>query len=110
MERNDKPVFWRKHIEAQWKSGKSQRLYCMEHGLNIHTFHFWKKKLSSPQSGSKDKPEANKQKSLEERADFIPIHLNRSKPPLIELTLTEDMELFFSFKADINLLKASTDR
>ena len=37
----------KRHL-AQWQSsGQSQRAYCKEHGLKLHVFSYYKKKLNS---------------------------------------------------------------
>ncbi len=44
---------WQAHMDAWTQSGKTQAGYCREQGLNIKTFHYWRKRL-------KQKPETVK--------------------------------------------------
>ena len=101
MKITNKSKFWAQHIKAQSVSRQTQHAYCDDHELNIHTFHFWKRRLSG-------KREVKNQKSRKLNSEqFIPIQLSgaekpeESKTPLIKLELNEDMELSFSFKAKL---------
>ena len=38
---------WRKHIEAQERSGKSVARYCAEAGISDNRFYYWKKRLGA---------------------------------------------------------------
>ena len=38
--------FWSGHIDGWQQSGRSQRKYCVEHGLAISTFQLWRRRLS----------------------------------------------------------------
>ena len=109
MTKVEKSRFWKQHIESQRRSGQTQRSYCGENSININTFNWWKKKLKA------DSPKKNiksVKKSVEKESNlmktFIPIQLRQSvankafKGNLIELTLSEDMELSLSFKVNIN--------
>ncbi len=37
---------WAKHIEEQHRSGKTQRPYCGEHGLQPRVFRCWAQRLA----------------------------------------------------------------
>jgi hypothetical protein len=36
---------WRVHTEAWSQSGQTQAAYCEEHGLNLKTFAYWRRRL-----------------------------------------------------------------
>ncbi len=42
---NQKQKNWQAHMDAWTQSGKTQAGYCRDHGLNIKTFYYWRKKL-----------------------------------------------------------------
>ena len=42
-----KKEFWRQHVEQCQKAETSQAAYCREHGLVIHQFGYWHRKLSA---------------------------------------------------------------
>lgn len=47
LTKTEKESFWRKHITAQERSGKSQSAYCRKENLAYGSFRFWKKKLAA---------------------------------------------------------------
>ena len=109
MTNAEKWRFWKQHIESQRGSGQTQRSYCRENGINIGTFNWWKKKLkahSPPKNMKSVKKSVEKESNL--MKTFIPIQLRQPvtnkvcKGNLIELTLSEDMELSLSLKVNIN--------
>ena len=51
MEYNSKEETWRKLIQEMYSSGKPQKKWCEEKGINFHTLKYWMQKLSS-----KEKP------------------------------------------------------
>lgn len=38
---------WQAHIAAWSDSGQTQAAYCQAHDLNLHTFKYWRKRLSA---------------------------------------------------------------
>ena len=62
-----KESLWLKHIESQRSAHQTQREYCQSNDLNIHTFRFWKSKLS--------KPKHNGRLLRNSKNNFIPIHV-----------------------------------
>ena len=44
-ERRKKQRFWDEHLCGWKESGLSQSAYCREHGLKLHRFLYWKKRL-----------------------------------------------------------------
>ena len=36
---------WKKRLEQWRSSGRSPRSWCQEHGVTIHTFYYWRRKL-----------------------------------------------------------------
>ena len=73
---------------THWQqSGISQKLYCEQHGIRYHVFHYWYKRFRDSQAGSK------------KEGSFIPVQI---KPALaagrnasIELLLTDGRRLLF---------------
>ena len=47
----DKKTQWTHHVETQALSGKSQAQYCREHGLELKSFSYHKRKLKEEPSG-----------------------------------------------------------
>ncbi len=41
----DKREHWRVHSEAWQESGQTQGEYCKQHGLNLKTFSYWRRRL-----------------------------------------------------------------
>ncbi len=93
----EKEKLWSKHIKSQGLRNQTQREYCKFHGLNIHTFRFWKSKLLKP-SQPEDSPSTPKQNG------FIPIQVikrdsNESKKiPFFKLEVNQDMSISITFK------------
>lgn len=44
---------WQEHFTRWKQSGLSQRAYCAQQGLNLSTFHYWRKRVAAPVAGSK---------------------------------------------------------
>ena len=44
--KNERTVFWRKHVEAWSREGSSQAEYCRRHKLKASAFGYWKRRLS----------------------------------------------------------------
>jgi surfactin synthase thioesterase subunit len=38
---------WRVHMEAWSQSGQTQAAYCEQHGLNVKTFSYWRRRLKT---------------------------------------------------------------
>ncbi len=38
---------WRSHIEAWLDGGQTRAAYCEQHGLNLHTFGYWRQRLKT---------------------------------------------------------------
>ena len=38
--------FWSEHIDAWRVTDLTQRAYCQQHGLPVHRFSYWKRKLT----------------------------------------------------------------
>ena len=38
---------WRVHTEAWSQSGQTQAAYCEQHGLNLKTFAYWRRRLKT---------------------------------------------------------------
>lgn len=55
-EKETNQQYWQMHIK-QWKESKlSQQTYCMQSGINLNSFTYWRGKiLSSPSSEAKTK-------------------------------------------------------
>ncbi|MDX9897103.1 IS66 family insertion sequence element accessory protein TnpA [Desulfofustis limnaeus] len=51
--RRTKQSFWQHHIDDWRQSGKSQRRYCLAHGLALATFGYWRRKI---REGRTEKP------------------------------------------------------
>jgi len=45
--RAEKRDFWSAHLKDWKESGLSQCRYCREHGLNIHTFRYWRARVGT---------------------------------------------------------------
>ncbi len=39
--------FWKRHLEQCRQSPLTQKSYCEKHGLKIHQFYYWKRRLAS---------------------------------------------------------------
>ncbi|WP_084511534.1 IS66 family insertion sequence element accessory protein TnpA, partial [Desulfatibacillum aliphaticivorans] len=37
--------FWEHHLARCRQSGLTQKAYCQKHGLKLHQFYYWKKRL-----------------------------------------------------------------
>ncbi len=44
IDRAERRRFWEKHIEKWESSGLSQAEYCRQNGVNIKSFHHWKRR------------------------------------------------------------------
>jgi hypothetical protein len=45
MQSTDKREFWTDHINKQQAGSEVIEAYCQTHGLSMHTFWYWRKKL-----------------------------------------------------------------
>ena len=66
---------WSDHIQAQSKSGLSQKAYCRQHGLKSNQFWYWKQKLVS----APDKTESEYRQEPSQ-ALFIPVKVDNAVP------------------------------
>ena len=48
-----KASHWQRHLDQWEKSGQAQNSYCQEHGLKLHSFHYWRKKLNMAPKSSR---------------------------------------------------------
>lgn len=48
--RDDKAAFWRAHLEAWRCSGLTGAAYCERHGLIVHRFGYWRRRLEGEAS------------------------------------------------------------
>jgi len=84
---------------THWQqSGISQKLYCEQHGIRYHVFHYWYKRFRDGQADSK------------KDGTFIPLQI---KPPVtagknagIELLLTDGRRLLFHQPVSADFIKA----
>lgn len=54
MTKEERVTYWRTTIDQQNNSGQPATVFCREHNINIHQFHWWKKRFKNDQS-KKDK-------------------------------------------------------
>lgn len=52
MSRDETISKWCDLIKEQMQSGQTQSVWCTENDINIHTFRYWKKRLSEHLSGN----------------------------------------------------------
>jgi len=43
----EKREYWQAHSEAWQKSGQTQGEYCKQHGLNLKTFAYWRRRFKA---------------------------------------------------------------
>ena len=116
MTNAEKLEFWREHIEKQQKSRQSRKVYCKENSINLNTFNWRRRNIPTISSKIKVNTERrNGRKQSDQIKTFLPIQLKRdsslAKPGanLIELSLSEDMKLSLSFKANISIFHSPSD-
>jgi len=84
---------------THWQqSGISQKLYCEQHGIRYHVFHYWYKRFRVSQAGSKNE------------GTFIPVQIKlpvtTGKNACIELLLTDGRRLLFNQPVTADFIKA----
>ncbi len=42
----EREQMWRRHIDRQHASGATVRAYCLDHGLNEHSFYSWRRTIA----------------------------------------------------------------
>ena len=86
------------HIE-QWKgSGLSQKVYCEQHLLKYHVFHYWYKVYRDQHIAVQQQPRPS--------ASFIPLTLSSSSAAVVELHLPGGHHLLFHQMISVDYLKA----
>jgi transposase-like protein len=43
----EREQMWRRHIDRQRTSGVAIRAYCLDHGLNEHSFYSWRRTIAA---------------------------------------------------------------
>lgn len=61
---SEKRHYWQQHIENYKSSNLSIRSYCIQEGLNSHTFGYWLGKLGA---------RSTQKKSQKDKARFLPV-------------------------------------
>jgi len=84
---------------AHWQqSGISQKLYCEQHGIRYHVFHYWYKRFRDSHAGGK------------KEGTFIPVQIKLPvttvKNADIELLLTDGRRLLFYQPVNADFIKA----
>ena len=49
----EKREYWRAHSEAWQESDQTQGEYCKQHGLNLKTFAYWRRRFKTDRPGVK---------------------------------------------------------
>ena len=70
--REQKREYWRNHIEAWRQSGLSQKRYCEQAQISLHSFCWWHGR------GLKSKPKKPGLKTM----SFVPVFTKESKPQI----------------------------
>ena len=87
------------HIEQWEQSGLSQKVYCEQHTLKYHVFHYWYKLYRDQHQAAQSQPKAS--------ASFLPLTLvNPSSATVIELHLSGSQRLVFHQMVSADYLKA----
>jgi len=55
MSPSEKATHWKSLIEQHQQSGLSIKAFCCQQQINVHTFHYWRKKFSAS-NGSEKQP------------------------------------------------------
>lgn len=63
-------------VQDQKSSGQSQVKWCAEHGINLHTFRYWKRRLDSV-----------KPTQVETSVGFVPVRVARSSGSSLRVTV-----------------------
>ncbi len=83
LPRDEKQIFWEKHINTWKQDGMSKKEYCQSHNLNPHTFSYWIGQLKV-------------QKKAETGlvpVSFTPPKLADDTGPALELVLSDSLTL-----------------
>lgn len=91
----DSPVFWPQHNQAWERSSISQKEYCLQHGLRLSAFGYWRRKLT--RSGQ----------SKAQVAEFVKISTATAKAPRVsglDLVIGDEVVIRIENNVDPELL------
>lgn len=84
-------------ISGWQQSGLSQKLFCEQHGIRYHVFHYWYKHFRNSQGFNKG-------------VAFIPLQMKSLQPAVanagIELLLTDGRRILFNEPVSADFIKA----
>ncbi len=53
MAKSEKQRIWSQRVAAWARSGLSRRAWCAAHGVNTHTFDYWRRRVEGPRAQSR---------------------------------------------------------
>jgi transposase-like protein len=78
----------RQHVQAQAESGLSVQDYCFAYGLNMHTFHHWRRRVKRETEGTSG---GNLESTVPGGPAFVEVLLGsfepREEPSVVEVIL-----------------------
>lgn len=83
---------WVRRMSAWARSGLSRRAWCGKHGLNVHTFDYWRRRLRA-----EPKPSGRRRGS---GRDLVPIMVAPALAAAVELRLSGGLQLSIPPGAD----------
>ena len=82
MTKNEKAIYWRRHVADCQASGLSGRAYAQRAGISVSGLSYWRKRIASSPEASASRTGAD--------AAFLPVHLGSSRavgPAALEIGL-----------------------
>ena len=71
MTKNEKALYWRRHVADCQASGLSGRAYAQRAGISVSGLSYWRKRIASSPEASASRTGAD--------AAFLPVHLGPSR-------------------------------
>lgn len=92
MAESGKQAIWATRISSWSRSGLSRRAWCDRHGVNVHTFDYWRRRL-------REGPVPRKRRA---RTALVPIAVAAAAPEApLELVLPSGIRLRVPSDADV---------
>jgi hypothetical protein len=108
---------WRKRMRVYERSGLTIRQFCQQEGLVDHQFSWWRSELKRragdsrgankkrPKSASPVRRKKSSKWSTTTAANFLPVHVESSLMPSVEIVLGEPRRIRLTRGFDAELLR-----
>ena len=79
MTKNEKALYWRRHVAECQASGLSGRAYAKRAGISVSGLSYWRKRMAASQEASARRDDHD--------AAFLPVRLGGARAPCVSIVV-----------------------